>query len=101
MRSAAGINALTLQSGDDATPIPSHRAPPNRPQPSSPTRRSSDLVNPITENPNFGGAVATNANEEGGLVTLGATVATHDADDGAISVTITGLANDQIGRAHV
>ena len=31
---------------------------------------------------------------EGGLVTLGATVAPHNGDDGAISVTITGLAHD-------
>ena len=42
----------------------------------------------------FTGAAATSANEEGGLVTLGASVATHDSDDGAVSVTITGLAHD-------
>src|SRR5258706_14581982 len=40
------------------------------------------------------GATATSAAEQGGVVTLGATVAAFDADDGAISVTITGLAND-------
>ena len=42
----------------------------------------------------FGGSVATSAAEQGGVVTLGATVAAFDADDGAVSVTITGLAND-------
>src|SRR5439155_659600 len=51
-------------------------------------------VDPIHENPDFSGAVATSASEEGGLVTLGASVATHDADDGAINVTIPGLAGD-------
>src|SRR5207245_2202451 len=49
---------------------------------------------PVAENPVFTGADATSANEGGGLVTLGASVATHDSDDGAISVTITGLAGD-------
>src|SRR5207245_328032 len=51
-------------------------------------------VNPIQENPVFTGSTASGASEEGGLVTLGASVAPHDGDDGAISVTITGLAHD-------
>ena len=51
-------------------------------------------VSPVAENPVFGGSVATSAAEQGGVVTLGATVAAFDADDGAVSVTITGLAND-------
>src|SRR5207244_2258731 len=67
------------------------------PEAGSTTESYTLTVNPISENPVFSGAVATNANEEGGVVTLGATVATHDADDGAISVTVTGLANDLSG----
>src|SRR5439155_1320151 len=51
-------------------------------------------VNPIAENPVFSGSTATAALEEGGVVTLGASVATHDNDDGPIGVTITGLAGD-------
>src|SRR5207237_7566407 len=51
-------------------------------------------VKPIAENPESSGAVETSANEKGGLFTLGASVATHDAEDGPISVTIAGLAGD-------
>src|SRR5207237_1199235 len=51
-------------------------------------------VTPIQENPVFTGSTATSASEEGGLVTLGASVAPHDGDDGAVSVTISGLAHD-------
>ncbi len=54
-------------------------------------------VDPVHENPIFGGNSTTGANEEGGLVTLGATVAAHDSDDGPITVTITGLAHDLTG----
>ena len=42
----------------------------------------------------FGGAVATSAAEQGGVVTLGATVAAADSDDTLGTVTITGLSND-------
>ena len=42
----------------------------------------------------FGGAIATSAAEQGGVVTLGATVAAFDADDTLGTVTITGLPGD-------
>ena len=42
----------------------------------------------------FGGATASSAVEQGGVVTLGATVAAAFGDDTLGTVTITGLAHD-------
>src|SRR5205823_3703176 len=67
------------------------------PEAGSTTESYTLTVNPMSENTSFRGAVATNASGEGGVVTLGAPVATHGADDGASSVTVTGLAHELSG----
>src|SRR6202035_1764000 len=91
---AAEFNALTFKAGEDGTQHLTITATTGGAEAGSTVENYTLTVNPIQENPIFSGAVTTAANEQGGVVTLGATVATHDADDGAISVTITGLAHD-------
>src|SRR5205814_2822188 len=51
-------------------------------------------VAPVAESPGLTAACASSWSADVCPVTLGASVATHDSDDGAISVTITGLAGD-------
>src|SRR6202030_3539530 len=94
---AAQFNALTFNAGEDGTQNLTITATTSGAEAGSQSASYTLTVNPISENPAFGGLTATSANEEGGVVTLGATVATHDADDGPISVTITGLAGDLSG----
>ena len=61
---------------------------------STTTVTSSATITPVAEGPVFGGATSTSAAEQGGLVTLGATVSAADTDDTLGNVTITGLAHD-------
>jgi hypothetical protein len=91
---AAEFNALTFKAGEDGTQHLTITATTGGAEAGSTVENYTLTVNPIQENPIFGGATATTVNEQGGVVTLGATVATHDADDGTISVTIAGLAHD-------
>jgi len=91
---AAEFNALSFKAGEDGTQHLTITATTSGAEAGSTVESYTLTVNPIQENPVFGGSTATNANEEGGKVTLGATVATHDADDGLVSVSITGLAHD-------
>src|SRR5439155_1684120 len=89
--SAAEFNALTFHAGEDGVQNLTITASTSGPEAGSSSESYPPTFAPVAENPVFTGAAATSANEEGGLVTLGASVATHDSDDGAISVTITGL----------
>jgi transcription elongation GreA/GreB family factor len=91
---AAQFNALTFKAGEDGIQHLTITATTSGAEAGTTVESYTLTVNPIRENPTFSGAVTTAASEQGGVVTLGATVATHDADDGAISVTITGLAHD-------
>src|SRR4029077_15988040 len=91
---AAEFNALTFNAGENGTQNLTITATTSGAEAGSTTESYTRTVNAVQENPIFGGSTATSANEEGGVVTLGASVATHDADDGAISVTISGLAHD-------
>ena len=94
---AAEFNALTFNAGEDGVQNLTITATTTGAEAGSASESYTLTVNPIPENPVFGGNTATGANEEGGLVTLGATVAPHDSDDGPTTVTITGLAHDLTG----
>src|SRR5207253_2872368 len=91
---AAEFTALTFKAGEDGPQDLTITATTGGSEAGSSSESYTLTVNPIQENPVFGGAVSTSANEEGGLPTRRATVPTHDGDDGAIGVTITGLAGD-------
>src|SRR5437667_437166 len=83
--SAAEFNALTFHAGEDGVQNLTITAATSGPESGSSSESYTLSVGPVAENPVFTGAAATSANEVGGLVTIGATVATHDSDDGAIS----------------
>ena len=73
---AAQFNALTFNAGEDGSPAPDHHRRRRRGAEAGSTSESYTLtVNPVAEGPVFGGSVATSAAEQGGVVTLGATVA--------------------------
>jgi len=94
---AAEFNALTFKTGEDGVQTLTITATASDPEAGSTIESYTLTVKPIQENPIFSGATSTSANEEGGLVTLGATVVPHDGDDGTVTVKITGLSNDLTG----
>ena len=75
---AAEFNALTFNAGEDGVQNLTITATTTGVEAGSTTESYTLTVNPIPEPPVFGGNTAVSANEEGGLVTLGATVAPHD-----------------------
>ena len=91
---AAQFNALTFTAGEDGSHTITISAIESGVGGGTTTANYTLTVNPIAEGPVFGGSVATSAAEQGGLVTLGATVAAADSDDTLGTVTITGLSND-------
>ena len=91
---AAQFDALTFKAGEDGVQHLTITAATTGAEAGSTTENYTLTVNPVAEGPVFGGAVATSAAEQGGVVTLGATVAPSDSDDTLGTVTITGLSND-------
>ena len=91
---AAQFDALTFKAGEDGVQHLTITAATTGAEAGSSSENYTLTVNPVAEGPVFGGAVATSAAEQGGVVTLGATVAAADSDDTLGTVTITGLSND-------
>ena len=91
---AAQFDALTFKAGEDGVQHLTITATTTGAEAGSSSESYTLTVNPVAEGPVFGGAVATSAAEQGGVVTLGATVAAADSDDTLGTVTITGLSND-------
>ena len=91
---AAQFDALTFKAGEDGVQHLTITATTTGAEAGSTSESYTLTVNPVAEGPVFGGAVATSAAEQGGVVTLGATVAAADSDDTLGTVTITGLSND-------
>ena len=91
---AAQFDALTFNAGEDGVQHLTITATTTGAEAGSTTENYTLTVNPVAEGPVFGGSVATSAAEQGGVVTLGATVAAADSDDTLGTVTITGLSND-------
>ncbi len=92
----AELAGLTLHAGESSATLQVTATNTAGATASSPTQDITLTVNPVAENPVFSGVTTTSANEDG-QVTLGASVAPHDSDDGAISVMITGLSGDLSG----
>ena len=91
---AAQFNALTFKAGEDGVQHLTITRDHDGAEAGTSSESYTLTVNPVAEGPVFGGAVATSAAEQGGVVTLGATVAAADSDDTLGTVTITGLSND-------
>ena len=91
---ATQFNALTFTAGEDGSHNITISATESGVGGGTTTANYTLTVNPVAEGPVFGGSVATSAAEQGGVVTLGATVAAADSDDTLGTVTITGLSND-------
>ena len=91
---ATQFNALTFTAGEDGSHNITISATESGVGGGTTTANYTLTVNPVAEGPVFGGAVAASAAEQGGVVTLGATVAAADSDDTLGTVTITGLSND-------
>ena len=91
---AAQFNALTFHAGEDGVQNLTVTASTTGAEAGSNSESYTLTVNPVAEGPVFSGSVATSAAEQGGLVTLAATVAVSDGDDTLGNVTITGLAHD-------
>ena len=91
---AAQFDALTFKAGEDGVQHLTITAATTGAEAGSSSENYTLTVNPVAEGPVFGGAVAASAAEQGGVVTLGATVAAADSDDTLGTVTITGLSND-------
>ena len=94
---AAQFNALTFDAGETSATLLISATSTTGGQTATTQESYTLTVSPVAENPLFSGATASSANEQGGLITLGATVATQDSDDGVITVTIAGLSNDLSG----
>ena len=91
---AAQFDALTFKAGEDGIQHLTITAATTGAEAGSSSENYTLTVNPVAEGPVLGGAVAASAAEQGGVVTLGATVAAADSDDTLGTVTITGLSND-------
>ena len=91
---ATQFNALTFTAGEDGSHNITISATESGVGGGTTTANYTLTVNPVAEGPVFGGAVTASAAEQGGVVTLGATVAAADSDDTLGTVTITGLSHD-------